>query len=308
MLHAQGGASFPHRLRRGWSSKGGVSKQRQVINEISMSDDVHEAMLAAGWSDGLPIVPPTVERVEIMLRGTSRDPAEVVGDVPPMYSPATIGNIAANAVLAGCSPEHLRLVIAGVEAMLLDEFNLHGVHATTMGATPCLIVSGSARKECGLNTSHGALGSGSRANACIGRALKLVLQNVGGAKLGGTESTTLGTPCKFTLCVAEAEEALLAGWRPYHAESRGFNLGDSAVTVISCTSGPMQLVDFATRDVVPLLRSLGSHLGVCYAAHMYMACAESNTARSPTQTRSMLPQARVSSACGFFVCVAASGH
>ena len=230
--------------------------------------DVHECMIDAGWSDGFPLVPPTKERVGAMLSATVRAADDVLGEIPPMYSAVTVGLTAANAVMAGCEPKHFRIVLAGVTAMLTDEFNLHGVHATTMGATPAMIVSGPARVDAGLNSAHGALGSGSRANACIGRALKLVLQNVGGAKLGGTESTTIGSPSKFSLCVAEAEEVLLDGWLPYHASSRSFNAGDSAVTVLACTTGPTQLVDFATREALPLLRYLGSHLAVSYAAHL----------------------------------------
>ena len=176
-----------------------------------------------------------------------------------MYVAVTVEKVAANAVMAGCEARHLRVVIAAVEAMLASEFNLHGVHATTMGATPCVIVSGPVRREAGLHSDHSALGSASRANACIGRAVKLVLQNIGGARLGGTESTTLGTPMKVGFCVAENEELLGAStttggtgtgseWAPYHVASRGCNAGDSCVTVVALTSGPLQLVDFATRD------------------------------------------------------------
>eukprot|EP00911_Craspedida_sp_UC1_P001306 UC1_evm1s985 len=108
----------------------------------------------------------------------------MLGVCPPNLNPVSVEAVAINAVLAGCLPVHFRVVIAAVEAMLDEDFNLHGNHATTMGATPCVIVSGPVRLIAGLNTSHGALGSGTRANACIGRTLKLVLQNVGGAKLG----------------------------------------------------------------------------------------------------------------------------
>ena len=207
-----------------------------------VEDDVHELMAAAGWSDGLPLVPPTPLRVDRMLRGTARAADEVLGLCPPMYASVSVRRVAINAVMAGCEPRHLRIVLAAVEAMLAHPFNLHGVHATTMGATPAVLVSGPARGEAGLNSAHSALGgSGSRANASIGRAIKLVLQNVGGARLGGTESTTLGSPCKISLCIAEAEEALTAhGWQPYHATSRGYNAGDSVVTVLACTSGPAQ--------------------------------------------------------------------
>lgn len=236
---------------------------------MSADDALLSGMNAAGWSDGLPIVPPTASRVEQMLKGTAKSRDAVLGNVPPMYQNCTVELAAANAVMAGCKPQHFRIVLAAVEAMLQEPFNLHGVHATTMGATPVVLVSGPARTEAGLNDSHGALGSGSRANMSIGRALKLVLKNVGGAKLGGTESTTLGTPMKYGLCVAEAEERLeSAGWRPYHVASRGFRAGESCVTVVACTSGPHQLVDFATRDAATLVSNLGCHLASCYAPHM----------------------------------------
>jgi hypothetical protein len=232
--------------------------------------DVHEAMACAGWSDGLPLVPPTPERVALMMQGTSRPEDEEIGRCPPMYGMVTVRNVAVNAVMAGCEARHLVVVLAAVEAMLADEFNLHGVHATTMGATPVVLVSGPVRHDAGLNSAHGALGSGSRANACIGRAIKLVLQNVGGAKLGGTESTTLGSPSKFTLCIAEAEETLegLDGWLPYHRASRGHAEVESVVTVVAATSGPAQLVDFLTRDAPTLVSMLGEHLAGAYAPHM----------------------------------------
>ena len=232
----------------------------------------HEAMLAAGWSDGLPLIPPTADRVAAMMAGTAREPTESLGLCPPMYNNCTVGKVATNAVMAGCEPSHLRVVLAAVEAMLDEPFNLHGVHATTMGATPCVIVSGPIRHEAGLDSSHGALGSGDsrRANLCIGRAVKLVLQNVGGAKLGGTESTTIGTPMKLSMCVAEAEELFddAPGWAPYHVASRGANHGDSMVTVLAVTSGPHQMVDFTTRDAHTLVNLLGAHLAATYACHL----------------------------------------
>ena len=249
------------------------SPNGRISPGLTSPDDCSEAIYAAGWSDGLPCVPPTHERVERMLSGTARARDEVLGLCPPMYKPVTVALVAANTVMAGCEPRHLRVVLAACEAMLSDAFNLHGVHATTMGATPAVLVSGPVRVEAGLNSAHGALGSGTRANASIGRAVKLVLQNVGGAVLGGTESTTLGSPSKYSLCIAEAEEALdrsteTPRWLPYHVASRGRNAGDSAVTVLACTSGPSQLVDFATRSAPELLHHLGAHLASAYGAHM----------------------------------------
>jgi len=136
-----------------------------ALASLPDGDDEHERMHMQGWSDGLPLVAPTSERVECMLRGTARPASEVLGVVPPSYTEATVGLVAVNAVMAGCEPAHLRIVLAAVEAVLSEPFNLHGVGATTMGATPCVIVSGPARHEAGLALSCGAMGSGTRANA-----------------------------------------------------------------------------------------------------------------------------------------------
>ena len=139
-----------------------------------------------------------------------------------------------------------------------------------MGGTPCLIVNGSDVERLGLNYGCGALGSGSRANATIGRAVKLVLQNVGGARLGGTESTTLGTPMKFSFCVAE-NEALLQryGWRTL-AETRGAEEGTSTVTAVGVTSGPHQVVDFKTRSATWLVDMLATSMVTSYTYYMPM--------------------------------------
>ena len=121
------------------------------------------------WSDGLPLVPPTSERVERMLRGTSSPRDDVLGLCPPSYAEVTVGHVATNAVMAGCEPRQLRVVLAAVSAMLSEPFNLHGVHATTMGATPAIIVNGPVQSEAGLNSSLGALGSSTPAPASLGR-------------------------------------------------------------------------------------------------------------------------------------------
>ena len=112
----------------------------------------------------------------------------------------TVEKCAINAVMAGCAPKHFAVVVAACECLVDKRFNLHGISATTMGATPCVVVSGAACEQAEINVKHGCLGSGHRANACIGRTLKLVMQNVGGNKLGGTESTTIGSPMKYTCC------------------------------------------------------------------------------------------------------------
>ena len=222
--------------------------------EIASADDIAEFMFDQGFSDGLPLVPPTAERVLRMLRGTGRAAQDIVAVVPPNMAPVTVEKIAINAVMAGCRPEYLPVVIAAVEAVCTDEFNMHGVTATTMGASPVLVVNGPIRARIGMNMKLAALGAGNRANATIGRALRLVVRNVGGARPGGVDRSTLSTPMKFTMCFPEWEEG--SPWEPLHVE-RGFRPEDSVVTAFGMTSGPVQIVDQESRRPDQIAGSLG---------------------------------------------------
>ncbi len=233
-------------------AEGSPIRARRI--EIAPADDVVEFMFDQGFSDGLPLVPPTPERVMRMLSGTHRDPQEVIATVAPNMGEATVEKIAINAVMAGCKPEYLPVVIAGVEAICTDEFNIHGVTATTMGASPVMIINGPIRHKIGMNMKLGALGAGNRANATIGRALRLVVRNVGGASTGGVERSTLGNPMKFTMCFAEWEER--SPWEPLHVE-RGFEAEDSVVTVFAMTGGPVHIVDQNSRAPDQVAGSLG---------------------------------------------------
>jgi len=231
---------------------GGPIRARRI--EIASADDIEEFMFDQGFSDGLPVVPPTPERVLRMLSGTLRDPQDIVAIVPPNMAPATVEKIAINAVMAGCRPEYLPVVIAAVEAVCTDEFNMHGVTATTMGASPVLVVNGPIRAKIGMNMKLAALGHGNRANATIGRALRLVIRNLGGARPGGVDRSTLASPMKFTLCFAEWEEG--SPWDPLHVE-RGFRREDSVVTAFAMTSGPVQIVDQESRQPDQIAGTLG---------------------------------------------------
>ncbi|MFU8817611.1 MAG: TlpA family protein disulfide reductase [Pseudomonadales bacterium] len=222
--------------------------------EIASHDDEFEFMFDQGMGDGLPLVPPTPERVLRMLAGTRRDPQEVVAVIPPNMGEATVEKIAINAVMAGCRPEYLPVVLTAVEAICTDAFNIHGVMATTMGASPVMVVNGPVRHRLGMNMKLGALGQGNRANATMGRAVRLVVRNVGGARPGGTERSTLGNPMKFTMCFPEWEER--SPWEPMHVE-RGFRAEDSVVTVFAMTSGPVQMVDQDSRTASQLAGSFG---------------------------------------------------
>lgn len=221
---------------------------------IGSHDDEFEFMFDQGMGDGLPLVPPTPERVLRMLAGTRRDPQEVVAVIPPNMGEATVEKIAINAVMAGCKPEYLPVVLTAVEAICTDAFNIHGVMATTMGASPVMVVNGPVRHRLGMNMKLGALGQGNRANATIGRAVRLAVRNIGGARPGGTERSTLGNPMKFTMCFPEWEER--SPWEPLHVE-RGFRAEDSVVTVFAMTSGPVQMVDQDSRTASQLAGSFG---------------------------------------------------
>ena len=203
--------------------------------ELGDDEDEQEAMFARGWSDGLPLVPPSEERVLRMLDGTARDPQEVIGLVPPALNAATVEKIAVNAVMAGCKPEYLPVVLAAVEAVLDEGFAMHGVLATTMFVGPVVVVNGPIRRRIGMNAKGNALGQGNRANLAIGRALQLVIRNIGEGRPQEVDRATLGNPGKLGYCFAEDEEG--SCWEPLSAE-RGVKPGVSAVRVLPSVSEP----------------------------------------------------------------------
>ncbi|AMM24651.1 thioredoxin family protein [Variovorax sp. PAMC 28711] len=221
---------------------------RQV--DIGEGEDLMEACFDRGWTDGLPVVPPTPARVLRMLQGTTRRPDECIGEVPPDLAPCTVEKVAINAVMAGCKPEYLPVVLAAVEAALIDEFGMHGVLCTTMFAGPMVIVNGPVVASVGLNAGVNALGQGSRANATIGRALQLVIRNVGGGRPGEVDRATLGTPGKYTFCFAEAETP---GWESLAVE-RGF-APDASVVTLFAAEGVQGIVDQKSREPESLARS-----------------------------------------------------
>ena len=181
------------------------------------------------WSDGLPIVPPTAERVERMLQHTRRGPHDFIARVAPGYGAATTQRIAINAVMAGCDPDYLPVLVAATEAVSDPAFNLQGIQATTNPVAVWLILNGPAARRLGINCAFNCLGQGVWANATIGRAMRLILQNLGGALPGEMDRATHGQPGKFSFCCAEHEAA--SPWEPLHVE-RGFAAGESTVTVV----------------------------------------------------------------------------
>jgi len=203
------------------------------------------------WSDGLPVVPPTVERVERMLRHTRRARDEIVARIAPGFGAATVERIAINAVLAGCDPEYLPALIAATEACAVPEFNLQAMQATTNPVAIWVIVNGPAAKALGVNGTYNCLGQGDWANATIGRALRLVLQNIGGALPGEMDRATQGQSAKFTCCCAENEDG--SPWDPLHVE-RGFERDASTVTVVGAES--FLNMNTHTKDAGEFIRTI----------------------------------------------------
>ncbi len=224
--------------------------------QLGSAEDEIEAMFERDWSDGLPLVPPTEVRVLRMLQGTTRDPRESLGQCPPNMGELTVEKVAVNAVMAGCKPEYLPVVLAAAEAILDDAFGMHGVLATTMYVSPVLVVNGPIRNHIGMNCGVNALGQGNRANATIGRAVQLIIRNVGGGKPGEVDRANLGNPGKYTYCFAEDEEG--SCWTPL-SNDFGFDAGVSAVTAFT-GYGLQGIVDQKARDPESLCQTMAAAL------------------------------------------------
>lgn len=233
---------------------GAVLAARKI--EYGENDDPEEICYLRRWTDGLPVTPPTDARVMRMLAGTTRSPAEVVGKIPPYLADCTIEKVAINAVMAGCKPEYMPVLLAAIEAALEPVFTLHGVLATTYFSSPIIIVNGPVAKRIEMNSGMNVLGQGNRANATIGRALNLIVQNVGGGRPGEADRAAFGAPSKYTLCFAEDESD--PEWEPLSV-SRGFPRGASTVTLFQ-GHGVEAFVDQKTRTAEGLSRSIAMSL------------------------------------------------
>ncbi len=209
----------------------------QLQSRVFDSPDIEAAVefcYEQGWTDGLPVVPPTRGTIERIIGYLGRDPQDVVGVIAPGNGIATIEKIAINCVMAGCKPQYVPIVIAAIEAMLEERFNLNGVQTTTHGCAPLVMVSGPAVKTLGFNTREGAFAHGCRARATIGRAVRLILWNIGGGYPSDPCKTTHGHPGYYSFCIAEDQES--NPWPPMHVAS-GFSADDTVVTV-TATEAP----------------------------------------------------------------------
>ena len=224
--------------------------------EIAEMEDEMEACFDRGWSDGLPVIPPTEIRVLRMLQGTQRAPDEIVGTMPPDGVPCTVEKVAINAVMAGCKPEYMPVVLTAVEAALIEEFCMHGLLCTTYFSGPVVIVSGPIAKAIGMNSGMNALGQGNRPNATIGRALQLIIRNVGGGRPGEIDRATMGNPGKYTYCFAENLEG--TSWESL-SKTRGFEEGSSTVTLFA-GEGLQGMMDQQSRTPESLIRTYAHSL------------------------------------------------
>ena len=225
-------------------------------------EDVYAEFCARDWCDGLPFVPPTAERVRAM-RAAAPGTDESLGLMPPLWRECAVEKLAVNAAMAGCEPAYFPVVVAAVRALLDPAFNLYGVQATTHPVAPLVVLSGPYARRIGLHAGSGLFGPGFRANATIGRAIRLILMNVGGGWPGRGDMATQGSPAKFAYCIAEREDT---PWEPLHV-ALGFRADQSVVTVFG-GEGPHNVNDHVSttaagilNNVADVATSLGSNVG-----------------------------------------------
>lgn len=229
---------------------------RSTTYELADALEVNEFYQQRGWTDGLPVVPPTGESVLACLQAAGLTAGDVVGVERVRQRPITAEKVAINAVMAGCLPTYMPVVVAILRAMCQERFNLHGSSASTGGSAPFIVVNGPVRNALRMNATHNVLGNGNRANATIGRAVRLVLINLLGCVPGQLDRSTLGHPGKFTFCIAEDEED--SPWQPL-AQERGVPAGLSAVTVLACEA-PRQVMNEWTHDPEEILETFAAEM------------------------------------------------
>lgn len=219
-----------------------MTTQPLTSNRIDFdnANDVIEYYFQQGWTDGLPLVSPTPEIVQQFLDYVDRAPSEILGTELTKGSVITMEKVAVHAVMAGCLPEYLPVVFAAIEAMCEPKLNLHAMTVSTMGSAVLTVINGPLARELKINSGVSVVGPGHRANATIGRAIRLTIINVTGSVPGQLDKATLGHAGKYTMCIAEAEEA--SPWEPLHVE-RGLSPDQSAVTVFAALS-PTQVANY----------------------------------------------------------------
>jgi len=241
-------------------------KRAALASRIELDDSIDPFEYCTRFGDPLPVIPPTVDRVDRMLAACSLAADEVVALIPPNYGAATVEKIAANAVMAGCKPEMMRVLIPLVRAVCDERFNIHGVQATTHFAAPLVIINGPIRRELGFACGSNAFSNVARANSTLGRALQLILTNLGGARPGEIDMSTLGNAGKFSYCIAENEEE--NPWEPLHVEM-GFKPEQSTVTLFAGES-PHGVSEHLAREGKQILKTISRALATVWS---YRVCA-----------------------------------
>ncbi|MDH4150033.1 MAG: hypothetical protein OEV67_05905 [Betaproteobacteria bacterium] len=220
---------------------------------LTATIDEFEFFLQKEWSDGLPVVTPTEPRVQVMLKATPRDPEEVIGVIPPAGEVATVRSVAIHALMAGCRPEYLPVVLGGLELILREELNMGGVQCTMHGVAPLMIVNGPYAEKIGIHGGNGCFGPGFRANAGIGRAIRLMLLNLGGGIAGLASATVFASPIRYTACLTE--HMAQSPWESL-AVSRGYAAAQNVITCAMVESPRLHFDDVSTEPQ-RLLRGIG---------------------------------------------------
>jgi len=249
---------------------------------VTAAQDAFETLYARGVTDGLPVVPPTAERVAAAVEASGRSRDEVIALVAPRLGRATVEKIAVNAVMAGCRPDYLPVVITAVEAICDPAFALVGVSGTTDAVAPLLILNGPIRAALDVNSGAGVFGPGWRANATIGRAVRLVWQNVGGAAAGGISMSTFSQTGRYSYCIGENEEA--SPWEPLHVE-HGFAAGDSTVAVIAAEA-PQVVANTMGRTAREILATV-ARSGIVIASETHAGLGDTVLVVGPEHARTI---------------------
>jgi hypothetical protein len=249
---------------------------------VSAEPEPFEVLYARGVTDGLPVVPPTATRVAAAVEASRRQGDELVALVAPRLGRATVEKIAINAVMAGCRPEYMAVVIAGVQAICDPAFALVGVSGTTDAVAPLLIVNGPVRKLLDVNSGAGVFGPGWRANATIGRAVRLIWQNIGGARPGGISMSTFSQTGRYSYCIGENEEE--SPWGPLHVE-HGFAAADSTVAAIAAEA-PQVVANTSGRTAREILATI-ARSGIVIASDAHAGLGDTVLVIGPEHARTI---------------------
>jgi hypothetical protein len=229
-----------------------VSKSDMEVYVEPDAEKISYEFYSKKQTDGLPIIPPTGERVRKFIEYSGLDKDELIAVLPPRSGKATIEKIAINSVMAGCIPQFMPIIVHSIKAISKEKFNLPGINATTHPVAICTILNGPLRTEIGINSGIGCLGPGNIANATIGRAIRLCLINIAGAIPGIGDFATMGSPSKYSFCFGEAENE--NPWVPLHVE-RGFNENESTVTMLALDS-PQNVNDHRSKTAERLMETI----------------------------------------------------